>query len=85
MPLSAYELARQETIARNNSVLASLGLDKPFLPKQPPAAKRKRKDADPDYHPPELERRTTRITHAPKKQQIVESSDEDDDEDTPIR
>ena len=26
--LSAYELARQETIAKNNAVLVSLGLDK---------------------------------------------------------
>ncbi|KOO30364.1 hypothetical protein Ctob_004162 [Chrysochromulina tobinii] len=59
--LSAYELEREKTIAANNAVLKSLGLDKPILAsKQPKKAliQKRRRDDDPDYAVP---KRTTRV------------------------
>jgi hypothetical protein len=62
MTLSAYEQEREKTIARNNEVLKSLGLDKPLFAKKPVVAKKKKRkpEDDPEYSPPE--KRATRIT-----------------------
>jgi len=84
--LSAYELKREETIARNRQFLVSLGIDKPVLPT---IAKRPRTVAtlkgDPDFRPPE--RRSTRVARGAQAQggntggRDDESDDESDDDD----
>lgn len=78
--LSAYELEREKTIAANNAVLKSLGLDKPILAsKQPKKAllQKRRRDDDPDYAVP---KRTTRVSNR-KAAKDSNGSDDDDDED----
>ena len=76
--LSAYELARQDTIAKNNAVLASLGLDKPHFTK----AKKSLPNSQ-DAHPEPVERRTTRISsrgaQSSARASVSGNEEEDDD------
>ena len=76
--LSAYELEREKTIAANNAVLKSLGLDKPILvskhPKESLPQKRRQSDDDPDYAVP---KRTTRVSNRTAAKDSNGSDDDD--------
>ena len=87
MSLSAYELEREKTIAANNAVLKSLGLDQVKLaPKQSKKTPAKRaRNEDPDFVPEP--RRTTRVSDSRRLTRAKtadvsddESGDDEDDE-----
>jgi hypothetical protein len=78
--LSAYELQREKTIARNRQFLVALGLDQPALPtpRARSAAPKKRK---PQGDPDAPARRSARVVPASSAGRASDDDDDDDDDD----